>query len=372
MIERFLASDWLLFVPALLISLFGLVTMMGFGEASLFAQKQMLWIMLASVCFFVFAQFDWRVLRQTRVALSIYFVAVFLLAILYLVGSVFNGAQGWINLGWFALQPADPAKFALIVIIAKYFSKRHTMIAHFQHILISALYALGIALLLVFQPDFGSAIIVLAVWGAMMLLTGIPLRYIAILGGVGVIALTLFWNFGFAEYQRARVLTFLNPLADIHGSGYNAYQSLIAVGSAGLFGKGVGYGTQSRLEFLPQHETDFIFASFVEEWGFVGAVMLLSLLLVIVIRLIDNARRGATNFESLFCLGVAMLILIHTFVHVGGNIGLLPVTGTTLPFMSYGGSHLLVLYSMLGIVSAMRSYERKLRFPDRTEIVGTL
>ena len=268
------------------------------------------------------------------------------------------------------MQPADPAKLALILVLAKYFSRRHIEIARLQHILVSGAYMFVVFAFLFFQPDFGSAVIVLGLWMGMVLIAGIPLRHLAGIAAVGIAAVAFLWTFALADYQQARIMTFLHPLADISGAGYNAFQSTIAVGSGGIFGKGIGYGTQSRLQFLPEHETDFIFAAFVEEWGLGGALLLFALMGTLLARLIANARAGATNFETLFIFGVAILIVVHATIHIGMNIGLLPVTGTTLPFMSYGGSHLIVGYLMLGIVNAMRRYSRTVHEDQRHEIVG--
>jgi rod shape determining protein RodA len=147
-------------------------------------------------------------------------------------------------------------------------------------------------------------------------------------------------------------------MADIHGTGYNAYQSTIAVGSGGLWGKGVGYGTQSRLKFLPEYQTDFIFAAFSEEWGFVGIFVLFTLYGILIWRIIKNAMNGATNFEILFGAGVAIYFIVHITINVGMNMHLLPVTGTPLPFMSYGGTHMLTEFMALGILMSMRKYSR--------------
>ena len=362
--------DWVMLGAALLLAGAGLVSMAGFSGDAGFAERQLIWVCLGLVLFFVLALFDLRFLRRTPVVVACYLVAALLLALLFVFGSVFSGAQGWFNLGFFALQPADPAKFALILVLAKYFSRRHVEIARFRHIAISGAYAGVIFLLLFFQPDFGSAAIVGAVWLGMVLIAGIPFRFVAGLVGTGVIACILLWNFGFAEYQKARIMTFVHPLSDIRGSGYNAFQSTVAIGSGGMFGQGVGYGTQSRLEFLPQHETDFIFASFAEEWGFFGVVLLLCVFGALIARIVVHAERGETNFESLFSLGVAVIFLVHATVHIGSNIGLLPVTGTTLPFMSYGGSHLLVEFTLLGMVNAMSRYGRAVRPQHATEVVG--
>jgi rod shape determining protein RodA len=363
-------TDWLLLGAALLISSAGLVSMASFSGANALADKQIVWLILGVICFFVVSSIDLRFLRRTEVVVAVYGVAILLLALLFAFGSVFGGAQGWFNLGAFALQPADPAKAALILVLAKYFSRRHIEIARARHLIISGGYTFVIIALLFFQPDFGSAAIVAGLWLGLVLIAGIPFKHIASLATIGLIAGALLWNFGFADYQKTRIMTFLNPLADIQGSGYNAFQSTVAVGSGGLFGKGIGYGTQSRLQFLPQHETDFIFASFAEEWGFVGICLLIGLFGVLVYRLVENARHGETNFESLFSLGVAVLIVVHASVHIGTNIGLLPVTGTTLPFMSYGGSHILVGYTLLGMVNGMRRYGRSVRMGGVREVVG--
>lgn len=151
-------------------------------------------------------------------------------------------------------------------------------------------------------------------------------------------------------------MTFIDPLSDIQGAGYNAYQSTVAIGSGQLFGKGIGYGTQSKLLFLPEYETDFIFAAFAEEWGLVGVVLLFLMFSLVVWRLLMHAIGGATNFERLFAAGVCILFVSHFFVHIGMNIGLLPVTGTTIPFLSYGGSHLLTEFLAVGMVMGMRRY----------------
>jgi rod shape determining protein RodA len=162
----------------------------------------------------------------------------------------------------------------------------------------------------------------------------------------------------FKDYQKNRIRTFLHPLADVRGAGYNSYQSTIAVGSGQVIGKGVGYGTQSRLNFLPEYQTDFIFAAFSEEWGFVGVVFLLGSFSLLIFRIVDNAIKGETNFEVLFGTGLAIMFAGHFIINVGMNMGLMPVTGIPLPFVSYGGSHMLIAFVGLGILMGMRKYSR--------------
>lgn len=362
--------DWVLLGSAIAITVLGILSMYGFGGEDQFASRQVIWLILGLVAFFITSNIDWRFLRSTQTVVIIYAAALALLFLLFAVGSVFQGAQSWFNLGAFSVQPADLAKVALIIVLAKYFSRRHIEIAHMKHIVISGLYTFIIFALVFLQPDFGSAIIILGIWGGVVLLAGIPFRQLALLLGVGIVGLLLLWTFAFQDYQKERITSFLHPLADIQGAGYNAFQSTVAVGSGGVLGKGIGYGTQSRLQFLPEHETDFIFAAFTEEWGLGGALILFAFFGVLLWRLVSSAKMGATNFETLFTLGVAVLVAVHATIHIGMNIGLLPVTGISLSFMSYGGSHLITGYAMLGMVSAMRRYGRTVHEDSRHEMVG--
>ena len=275
-----------------------------------------------------------------------------------LFGEITLGAQSRFDLGFFSVQPSDPAKVVLIAILAKYFSKRHIDIANFKHIIVSGGYALGIFGLVFIQPDFGTAIILFFVWFGMVLVAGIKIKHLALVFIMGALAFAGMWSFAFQDYQKARIATFLNPLSDIQGAGYNAYQSTIAVGSGQIWGKGIGYGTQSKLQFLPEYETDFIFAAFAEEWGFLGVLVLFVLFGIVIWRLLYHAMMGASNFERLFAVGVAILFTAHFFVHIGMNIGLLPVTGTTVPFLSYGGTHLVTEFIAIAMVMAMSRYSR--------------
>jgi rod shape determining protein RodA len=192
----------------------------------------------------------------------------------------------------------------------------------------------------------------------MVLVSGISKKHLFLVFLMGAITFGGLWLFAFKPYQKARIMTFLNPLTDIRGSGYNAYQSMIAIGSGQFFGKGIGYGTQSKLQFLPEYQTDFIFAAFAEEWGFFGVTLLLLLYGIVFWRILRISFQGGGNFEILFGLGLAILFLVHATIHIGMNIGLLPVTGNTLPFMSYGGSHLLAEFLGLGMLMGMRKNSR--------------
>ena len=355
----FASIDWWLISAVIFLTLLGLVTMYTFDGDNSYFEKQIIWIGIAFVGLVISIIPDYRFLRLGNTTFFIYLGVLLLLVLVLFVGETVKGAQSRFDLIFFSLQPSDPAKLVLIAILAKYFSKRHELINDFRHILVSGAYAFLIFGLVFVQPDFGSAIILFSIWFGMVLVAGMSFRHLAVVGTIGVIAFLGLWNFGFQEYQKDRILTFLHPLADIQGTGYNAYQSTIAVGSGQLLGKGVGYGTQSKLQFLPEYETDFIFAAFAEEWGLVGVLLLFSLFSIVIWRLLYHAIRGATNFERLFAVGVAILFTSHFFVHIGMNIGLLPVTGTTVPFLSYGGSHLLTEFLGVGIVIGMARYTKQ-------------
>ncbi len=351
--------DWWLISAVVFLTLLGLVTMYTFDGDNSYFNKQIAWIGIALLGLFIALIPDYRFLRVGNTTFFIYLGIVALLILVLFVGETVKGAQSRFDLVFFSLQPSDPAKLVLIAVLAKYFSKRHELIGDFRHILVSGVYALGIIGFVFVQPDFGSAAILFLIWFGMVLVAGISFRHLAVVGMVGLIAFLGLWNFGFQEYQKDRIMTFLHPLADIRGTGYNAYQSTIAVGSGELLGKGVGYGTQSKLQFLPEYETDFIFAAYAEEWGLVGVLLLFALFSIVIWRVLFHALRGATNFERLFATGVAILFVSHFLIHIGMNIGLLPVTGTTVPFLSYGGSHLLTEFLGVGMVIAMARYSKQ-------------
>ena len=366
--------DWLLIFFIFPISLAGLFTMKSFvaGEgADNFFTKQAIWLLVSFWVFFGFSFIDFRFLKRTDIAVSLYVLFCVLLFVLFLLGRVSHGAQSWFNLGGFSFQPVDTMKLVLVVVLAKYFSRRHVEIRDIKHIFISGFYAFLPFVLVLLQPDFGSALILFLIWLGIVLVSGISKTHLLFVFLVGAVAFISLWFFMLAPYQKARIANFINPLADIHGSGYNSYQSTIAVGSGQIFGKGLGFGTQSRLKFLPENQTDFIFAAFAEEWGFAGSVLLLILFGLVIWRILYFTSLGATNFEILFGMGIAIYFMSHILINVGMNLGLLPVTGIPLPFMSYGGSHLVTEFAGLGILMSMRRYGRVAHRDDmKNEFLG--
>ena len=366
----FSGFDFILFTAVLSLSAFGLATLYSHVGANVFFNRQLIWLMVAIGAFFLVMIPDYRFLRTTNAAFYGYLVVIILLILTFFFADEVLGARMRFDFGFFSLQVSDPAKLILIAVLAKYFAKRHELIGDFRHIIVSGLYTFLVFGLIFLQPDFGTAAIIFIIWFGMVIVAGIKFRHLVIVFLVGLMAFGGLWQFAFKDYQKERIATFLDPLSDIQGAGYNAYQSTVAVGSGEIFGKGIGYGTQSKFLFLPEYETDFIFAAFAEEWGLLGVLILFTLFGIIIFRLLYHAVNGASNFEKLFATGVAIYLLAHFFIHIGINIGLMPVTGTTIPFMSYGGSHLVTEFVGIGMVLAMRRYT--VRKPiERDELFGS-
>ena len=359
--------DWLLVAFIVPIVLAGLVTMKSFATLESggdFFSKQIIWVFISLAVFFIFSFIDFRFLKRTDVLVFLFLLMSFALLALVTLGSIFGEDKSWFDFGFFSFQPVDMMKLVLVLVLAKYFSRRHVEIRDIKHIFISGFYALVPLILVLLQPDFGSAMTILFIWLVMVLVSGISKLHLLLVLGSGILILTFLWLFAFAPYQKARIYNFISPLSDVHKTGYNVFQSTIAVGSGQIIGKGLGFGTQSRLKFLPVPQSDFIFAAFAEEWGFVGSVLILLLYALVIWRVLYNASLGASNFEILFGLGIAIFFMGHILVNIGMNLGLLPVTGIPLPFMSYGGSHLLAEFMGLGILMSMRKYARSAHRDD--------
>lgn len=342
------------------ILLFGsLATLAQFGgEGGWFANNQMflhqlLYIGIGVLLVRLIRSRDPRYLSESSLLAILYVIGLFVLLAVVIFGREINGARSWFDLGIVSLQPADFVKIILILVLAKYLSKRRIALAQTKHFFISALYCMVPVALIMLQPDFGTAVVFCSIWFFMLLIAGVSRKFVIALMVAAVAIGSIGWVTVLKSYQKDRIISFVQPLADKTGSGYNAYQSVVAVGSGGVSGRGVGFGTQSRLEYLPEHHTDFIFASFSEEWGYVGSLIVVGAMLVIILQLLWFARYARTNFESLTIIGYASFLATHFIIHIGMNIGMLPVTGLPMPFMSYGGSHIVAELIGLGIVVAM-------------------
>lgn len=352
------AHDITTLVAMVCICLAGLLTMSSFEAGDSYFWKQGVWICVALGTYFIASRLEYRFLRDTRIVMIIYSVLLFILTLLFTLGHVSKGAESWFSVGGFSFQPSDLMKLGLVIVLAKYFSRRHIEIANSKHVIISGIYAIIPFTLVVLQPDLGSAMVLFFIWFGMVLVSGISKKHLLIVFLMGAMCFLLAWKLVFKPYQKARIMNFIYPLADIRGTGYNAYQSTIAVGSGGLLGKGIGYGTQSRLNFLPEYKTDFIFAAFAEEWGFIGSILLLLFYALLLYKLAHKALLAESNFEALFTYGVLSWFCTHIVINIGMNIGIMPVTGIPLPLMSYGGSHLLAESLALGMCAGMYRYAR--------------
>ena len=365
--------DWFMFAAAFTLSLLGMATMHSYTSENFFFLRQAMWILIAVGAFFVASMPSYHFLRRTSVITGMYGIILSLLLLIFVLGAAVLGATTRFHLGAFAVQPADPAKLVLVMVLAKYFARRHTHIADIRHIIISGAYAFALFVCVFFQPDFGSGIVIASIWFGMTLISVLSQKHFIPLVVIAVVGATGAWHFALKPYQKARIMNFVHPMSDIHGTGYNAYQSTVAVGSGQLTGKGIGFGTQSKLQFLPDFQTDFIFAAFAEEWGFIGVVIVRCLFGIIITRALAIAAHAEDNFFALTAAGIAVYYFAQFAVHAGMDMGLLPITGTTLPFMSYGGSHLLTEYIALGILmSIRRGGYASIRARDETELVGAM
>lgn len=348
-------TDWFLFFSITPLLVLGLLIMKSFGEgADYFFPRQLIWIFISIFVFFVFSRIDWRIFKNSLLTAIIYLFGVLILTLLLLGGS--GKIESWFQFYSFSIQPSEPMKIILILVLAQYLSKRHIEISHIRHIIVSGIYALAPISLVFFQPDLGSAIIFALIWFGLILSSEISKKHLLLLFLVFILIAGFGWSFLLAPYQKARIISFLDPYFDPMGRNYQAYQSMIAIGSGGFWGKGIGQGGQTRLEFLPEYQTDFMFAALSEELGLIGAFFVLLLFTLIIWEILSLARIGESNFERFFALGFCFFLMGHIFIHIGSNIGLFPITGLPLPFLSYGGSHLVSLFMGLGIWQGMRRY----------------
>lgn len=347
--------DWILIGATVLLVTMGLVSIFSTGYPDLeFFSKQLIWLVLGLGLLIAFGFIDYRLFRvHFSPVLFLYVVGVLGLLAVHFFGTPIRGARSWIVLGPLNIEPVEALKIVLVLILAKYFSMRHVEMYRVRHIVISGLYVAIPAALVFVQPDFGSFLVLALLWVGLMMIAGIKVKHVAVLGLVAVMIAVFAWSFLLLDYQKARVLTFLNPEQDPFGAGYNSIQATIATGSGGLWGKGFMQGTQSQLDFLPEPHTDFIYAALTEELGVAIAWAVLALYGVVVWRMMTALKRAPDNFARLSIAGFVILIVAQTSLNIAMTLGLLPITGLTLPFVSYGGSSLLTLFVAVGITQSI-------------------
>ncbi len=351
-LKRIKEMDFILLFSALVVSTIGVLSIYS-SNPSLFP-RQIGFIVGGFVLMFLVSFIDWRTFRENSyLILAFYFLSLFSLYGLLLFGPTIRGVQRWYRIGDFLFDPAEVFKIVIIILLAKYFSTRHVEMYNISHIVLSGIYVLLPAILILRQPDLGSSLILIIMWMGILLISGIKMRHFVVLMMLGVVVLTSGWMFFLQDYQKDRAISFINPQLDPQGIGWGQSQAKIAVGSGGVFGKGLGSGTQTQYGFLPEPETDFIFAAIAEELGFVGVFILLAGFAVFLWRIILIVLHSKTNFPRLFASGFAILLLTQIFINIGMNLGLLPIIGTPLPLVSYGGSNLLFVFLCLGILQSI-------------------
>jgi rod shape determining protein RodA len=359
MVKNILKIDWILFAAALLLSGLSLAVLYpishsgsGFvGNDTSHFFRQAIFAALGIFLFLVFAFTDYRIFRSTSSVL--FLIGIFLLLAVLVFGKIVNGTSGWISFGVVNFQPVEIFKLIIAIVLAKYFALNVKTIREPRHIFISLVPVALSAALIMIQPDLGSALVVIGTWTGVLLLSGVKKSYLAALMIVGLLLGIFSWNFLLKDYQKQRVAVLMSPTSDPQGAGYNVLQSTVAVGSGGMWGRGLGHGSQSQLNFLPEKHTDFIFAVIAEELGFTGVAFVLILLLVILMRLFAIARDSRDNFGKLLVGAVAIVFFIQIIENIGMNIGIAPVAGIPLPLLSYGGSSLVATFLMLGIAESV-------------------
>ncbi|MDO8443918.1 MAG: rod shape-determining protein RodA [bacterium] len=332
------------------------------------ATKQAI-IAILGIIVMLFVSFsDYRFFRG--IAPITYIISLILLILVNYIGKTANGAENWLDLKFFQLQPSELAKLFLIVSMSSYFSKYIGRIK-WSNIVVSLLMLAPPLLLILKEPDLGTAFVITTAYLTILILSkpGIPklaVITICIAAAFGVITLS-YKNVGpfskmLAAYQKERIAVFINPSLDPYGRGYNIKQAQITVGSGGITGKGLGKGSQSQLQFLPEAHTDFIFAGIAESYGFLGSFVLLVIYCFFIIRLIDIAALARDNFGMLLVFGISSMFLVQLIISVGMNLGMLPVTGIPLPFLSYGGTSLLISFFAVGLAQSVYIRHQKINF----------
>ncbi len=357
-ISHFRKLDWLLILSAVLLTGIGLLSIysssLGRGDFLNF-KKQVTFLGIGLILMFLVSVFDWRLFRDNSyLILFLYFVCLFALAGLFFFAPQIRGIKGWYKLGFLSFDPIELTKIVLIILLAKYYSMRHIQVYRIANIFFSGLYVLVPAALIFFQPDLGSALILIALWVGILLISGIKLRYFLILVLCGLLLSVLSWSFLLKDYQQERIMSFITPQTDPLGANWSQNQAKIAIGSGGIFGQGIGKGSQTRNGFLSEPQTDFIFAAVAEEAGLMGVSVIFLLFAVLIWRVIRIAVLSTSNFSRLFASGFVIVMVAQVFIHVGMNIGILPVIGIPLALVSYGGSGLVFTYIGLGILQSMK------------------
>lgn len=345
-ILNFKNFDFPFLIISLLLTSLGLLTLYS-ASVSAFSH-QIFFFAFGLLVYFVVSQMDFHVFG--KVSTFIYLLTLSSLLAILIFGEIARGSTRWFNVGSFNIQPSEFAKIGLVLTLAFLLSRPSKSLS-VKSFVLSGIVSLPIIILVFLEPDFGTAIVLFGSWLGLIFYSGLKLWQILFFGSFACFFSYPVW-LKLKPYQKDRILFFLNPALDPLGKGYNVIQAMIAVGSGGIFGLGLGRGTQSHLWFLPEHYTDFVFATFAEEWGFIGCLVMLLLFFLLLLKIILIAGK-ADSFGGLVCTGVFIYLAIQIFINLGMNLGVMPITGIPLPLISYGGSSFLSTFFALGLVQSV-------------------
>lgn len=365
MIDRRLVEnfDWWILIIAVALSVTGVITIYSATRPVLdlaqqsFYVKQFYWIGLSLIFFFIFISIDYK--WFIKFAYFIFGFGVVLLIIVLVAGRTGMGAQRWINLGFVSFQPSEFFKLFFIIAVSRYLSYRDQplKIDFIELFKMFVLFLVVPSILILKQPDLGTTLMVFFIFGAMIMTAGLRKKLVLIMLMISIISVPIagkyIWG-GLKDYQKNRIIAFIDPQADPQGIGYHITQSKVSIGSGGFLGKGYMEGTQGPYRFLPENHTDFIFSIFAEEWGFLGSLLLFLMYFFIIWRGFDTAKMARDREGCLLSLGVTFMFSFHFFINVGMTLGILPVVGVPLPLMSYGGTALLSNFLALSIIENVR------------------
>ena len=355
--------DWVTLSLIILLSITGIMTIYSAtrsplpgGEMPSYFIRQFYWLMVSIIALIAVVSFDYVWLK--RFSYVLYGIGIFLLLMVLLFGRTGMGAQRWINLGIFSFQPSEVFRLIYVITIARYLSDVQGKVGLVFLLRAFFLLAFVPVVMVMKQPDLGTAVILMLVFFSVVSTRGLQKKVVALILLIGLISVPFLGNIvweGLKDYQKNRLVAFLEPGVDPAGIGYHINQSKVAIGSGHVVGKGYLQGTQGPFRFLPEKHTDFIFAVFAEEWGFAGSVLLLLLYLALILRGLDTARKAKDEFGRLLAIGISFMFTLYFFVNIGMTLGIMPVVGVPLPFMSYGGTSLLANFVAAGILINIRT-----------------
>lgn len=368
MLEHF---DWITFCIVLFICIIGILTIysatrppLDEGESPPFYIKQLIWLLIAIMTLVIFVTFDYVKIKEYW--LILYIIGISLLIIVLFMGKTAMGAKRWINLGFFSFQPSEIFKIIFIISISAFLENKESPLSAKDTLKTLIIFGIIPFLLIMKQPDLGTAILILTITIIMIIYKGLTIRLLILFLSLCITSIVFLWEIlwaGLKEYQKNRLIAFIDPSIDPRGIGYNIMQSVITVGSGGLFGKGFLEGTQGPLKFLPERHTDFIFPIFSEEWGFIGCLFLLALYFTVFIRCFQTSVIAKNSFGKLLAIGFTSIFVLYFFINIGMTLGIMPVVGIPLPFMSYGGTTLLANFTGIALVINVRMRRFELFYP---------